>query len=122
MVSSDTPPICKIMDYGKFLYHQKKGRSRSPTTKLKEVKLTPVTDTHDLNVRLSRAREFLGKGHKVKVTVVMHGRHRKFQDQAQDKARLFFEALEDISQIDGKPQLSGKYLTMILSRRKTTGA
>lgn len=116
-VTFDDTPICRIMDYGKFLYQQKKkNKGRPSAPKLKEVKMTPVTDTHDFKVRVERARSFLEKGHKVKVTVVMHGRHRKFQDQAYTICDEFYEALSDFAQIDSKPQLSGKYLTMIVSR------
>lgn len=120
MVSHGNPPICKIMDYGKHLYQQKKkDKVKSSSPKLKEVKFTPVIDTHDFEIRVSKARQFLEKGHKVKVTVVMNGRHKKFTDHAQERAEEFYERLADIAQVDSKPQLSGKFLTMILAKQSS---
>lgn len=116
MVGTGPLPICKIMDYGKFVYQQKKRKTKAPVTKLKEIKLTPVTDRHDFEVRLNRARDFLNKGHKVKVTIVMKGRHRRYQDQGFDMCLAFHDELKDVSQIDGSPQMAGRYITMILSR------
>ena len=124
-VSPGEPPICKIMDFGKYQYEQKKksrqgdDSKKNAASKMKEVKMSPVIDTNDFNIRASKAREFLEKGHKVKVTVVMHGRHRKFSDQAYAKAEELFEAVSDIAQVDSKPSLAGKYLTMILSRKSS---
>lgn len=124
LVAPGNPPICKIMDYGKYRYEQKKKSKsnfqdsrKNAASKMKEVKMTPVIDTHDFEVRLSRGRKFLEKGHKVKVTVVMHGRHRKFSDQGFGVANQFFEELSDIAQVDSKPVQTGKYITMILSRK-----
>lgn len=124
MVAPGNPPVCKIMDYGKYLYEQKKklrdrDDSKKASTKMKEVKMTPVIDIHDFDIRVDRARKFLEKGHKVKVTVVMHGRHKKFSDQAFIKAEQLYGEVSDIAQIDSKPNLAGKYLTMILSRKSS---
>ena len=124
-IAPGNPPICKIMDYGKYLYEQKKkGRpgeesGKNAASKMKEIKLTTVIDTNDFDIRVSKARSFLEKGHKVKVTIVMHGRHRKFSDQAYDKAKLFAQNLSDVAQVDSQPNLAGKYLTMILSRKSS---
>lgn len=117
LVSSSNPPVCKMMDYGKFLYQQKKKSKKNTSTKLKEVKLTPVTDTHDFEVRLKRARDFLEKGHKVKVTMVFKGRHRFFKEQGADRCREFYTELEDIASMEGPIQSSGRFMNMILVRR-----
>lgn len=118
LVSPGDPPVCKIMDFGKFQYQQKKKeKTKISHSKLKEIRFTPVIDTRDFEIRIQKAREFLEKGHKVKVTIVMNGRHKKFEDHAYDRAEEFFNSLSDIAQVDSQPQLSGRFLQMILSRR-----
>ena len=117
MVNGGNPPVCKIMDYGKFLYQQKKKSKKSPSTKLKEIKLTPVTDVHDFEVRVRKARTFLEKGHKVKVTMVFKGRHRYFREQGSDKCKEFFNALSDIATVEGNIQSAGRFMFMTLARQ-----
>jgi len=117
VVNSGSVPICKIMDYGKFLYQQKKKGKKGASSKLKEVKLTPVTDVHDFQVRVKRARAFLEKGHRVKVTMVFKGRHRYFKDQGAEKCREFHAELADIASVEGPLQSAGRFMFMTLVKK-----
>lgn len=122
-VADGNPSVCKIMDHKKYLYEQKKkskgsdDSNKNAASKMKELKMTPVIDTNDFNIRVSKARDFLTKGHKVKVTVVMNGRHRRFSDQAFEKANQLIEQLSDVAHVDSQPVLAGKCLAVTLSKK-----
>ncbi len=110
------PPVCRIMDYGRYKYEQKKkaGKGRGHAASLKEVKLRPRTDQHDLDFKLKNARRFLMDGDKVKVTVMYRGRelvHRALGRQQLDKV---VEALGPIATVENPPRMEGRFLSMVL--------
>jgi translation initiation factor IF-3 len=111
------PPVCRIMDYGKFKYEEKKkkaaGKSKGSAS-LKEVKLRPGTDDHDMSFKLKNARRFLMDGDKVKVTVMFRGRemvHRQMGYKQLDRVR---ELLGELAAIENPPRMEGRFLSMIL--------
>ena len=113
------PPVCKIMDYGKFKYEEKKKASeakrKQTTVELKEVKLRPKTDDHDLNFKLRAARRFVEAGNKVKFVVRFRGREIAHPDRAQVQLLWLLEHLEDIANPDSRPSMEGRTMTMMVS-------
>ena len=110
------PPVCRIMDYGRYKYERKKkmGKSKGHTASLKEVKLRPRTDQHDLDFKLKNARRFLVDGDKVKVTVMYRGRemvHRSLGYQQLDRVK---ELLSSVASVENPPRMEGRFLSMIL--------
>jgi translation initiation factor IF-3 len=112
------PPVCRIMDYGRYKYEQKKkkgaSKGKSHAATLKEVKVRPRTDLHDLEFKLRNARRFLMDGDKVKVTLMFRGReivHKEFGRRQLNRVK---EMLEDIAQVENPPRLDGRFLSMIL--------
>jgi len=113
---NSNPPVCRIMDYGRYKYEQKKksGKSKGHAASLKEVKLRPRTDQHDLDFKLRNARRFLMEGDKVKVTVMFRGReivHTALGRQQLDKVR---EILGPLASVENPPRMEGRFLSMIL--------
>jgi translation initiation factor IF-3 len=114
------PPVCRIMDYGRYRYEQKKksGKSKGHATSLKEVKLRPRTDDHDLETKLKSARRFLIEGDKVKVTVMYRGRemvHREIGFQQMDRVK---KMLGNLATVELTPRMEGRFLFMILVPNK----
>jgi len=113
------PPVCKIIDYGKFRYQQTKKEKESKKSlhqvKIKEIKFKLNIDTHDLEFRLKRAREFLAKGNKVKLTCTFRGREMMYMDKGRVLANSFIEKLKDIATVDAPPQVMGRNMTVIIS-------
>jgi translation initiation factor IF-3 len=110
------PPVCRIMDYGRYKYERKKkmGKSKGHAASLKEVKLRPRTDQHDLDFKLKNVRRFLTDGDKVKVTVMYRGRemvHRQLGYQQLDHVR---ELLGEFATVENPPRMEGRVLSMIL--------
>ncbi|MEE8508319.1 MAG: translation initiation factor IF-3 [Myxococcota bacterium] len=110
------PPVCRIMDYGRYKYEQKKkaGKGKGHAAALKEVKLRPRTDEHDLAFKLRNARRFLMDGDKVKITVMYRGRemvHRRIGMEQLDRVR---EMLGDLATVENPPRMEGRFLFMIL--------
>lgn len=114
------PPVCRIMDYGKYKYEQKKkaaaakSKGKGRAAALKEVKMRPNTDDHDLDFKLKNARRFLIDGDKVKITVMFRGRemaHRKVGFAKLDRVK---EMLGDLVTVENPPQMNGRFLSMIL--------
>lgn len=113
---NSNPPVCRIMDYGRYKYEQKKksGKSKGHAASLKEVKLRPRTDQHDLDFKLRNARRFLMEGDKVKVTVMFRGReivHTALGRQQLDKVK---EMLGPLASVENPPRMEGRFLSMIL--------
>ena len=111
------PRTCKLMDFGKFRYQQtKKNRGqKKPVNKRKEVKLRPKVGDHDFNVKVERARRFLGKGHKVLVTMMFRGREMVHVDLGMDLLQRFAGELEDCSKIEKEPSREARNrMNMIL--------
>jgi len=110
------PPVCRIMDYGRYKYEQKKktkGKQGHAAT-LKEVKLRPGTDMHDLEFKLNNARRFLMEGDKVKVTVMFRGREMVHRDRGRDQLETVIKLLGGIAKVENPPRMEGRFLSMIL--------
>jgi len=110
------PPVCRIMDYGRYKYEQKKktGKGKGHAASLKEVKLRPRTDDHDLDFKLKNARRFLMDGDKVKFTVMYRGRemvHREIGRRQLDRVQ---ELLGSLATVENPPRMEGRFLSMIL--------
>ena len=116
------PPVCKIVDYGKYRYEQsrkeKQARKNQKTVEIKEVRLSPNIDTNDLNTKISAARKFLTKGNKVKVTLRFRGREMAHVQTSRHILDDFAEALSDIATIEKAPKMEGRSMTMMLSEKK----
>ena len=114
------PPVCKILDYGKFKYEQKKklkGKGRPASSIVKEVRVRPKIDTHDLEIKIRKAREFLEEGHKVQATCLFRGREMAYQELGKLVLDKFAEALEEIAKVEGFPRMEGRRMHMKLTRR-----
>lgn len=116
------PPVCKIMDYQKFLYQQKKKareqKAKQTKVTVKEVRFGPQTDDHDYNFKLRHAIGFLEDGNKVKAYVFFRGRSIVFKDQGELLLLRFASDLEDYAKVDQMPKLEGKRMTMMFSPKK----
>jgi len=117
------PPVCRIMDYGKWQYQQKRRlreshkKSQHHVATLKEIRLRPETDTHDLDIKIKHARQFLEKGHKVQFTVFFRGRQMLHKDHGYNVLRRIAEALEDLAKIERPAMMSGRRMTLLLVTR-----
>lgn len=113
------PPVCKIIDYGKFKYEQKKkaqeARKHQAVVVVKEVKLRPKTDSHDFDFKANNARRFLEEGHKVKATVVFRGREMTHQDIGLEHLNRLAERLQDIGIIEQTPRMEGRTMSMYVA-------
>lgn len=113
------PPVCKIIDYGKFRYQQTKKEKESKKSqhqaKLKEIKMKPNIDEHDFMVKVKRARDFILKGDKVRVTCVFRGREILHSDLGQKIIAKFCLLLEDVSGKEHEPKMLGKSLSLVLA-------
>jgi len=114
------PPVCRIMDYGKFKYAQKKkergGTSKSHST-LKELRVRPAIDPHDLSYRLVQGRRFLEQGHKVQVVCIFRGRQMAHPEMGRQVMATVAEQLADISKVEAQPRMAGNRMTMMLARK-----
>ena len=116
------PPVCKIMDYGKFVYEKKKkekeAKKKQHTVKVKELRFRPHTDDHDYEFKLGHARKFLEEGNKVKATVQFRGRDIIYSNRGEVLLRKFAADLDDISKIESQPSLEGKRMNIIIAPEK----
>lgn len=116
------PPVCRIIDYKKFLYEQKKKQKeiKAKTAKVvvKEIRLGPNTDDHDFNFKLKHAMKFLEDGAKVKVDVFFRGRAIIYKDKGEIILLKFAQALEEIGKVERLPKLEGKRMIMIITPKK----
>ena len=112
------PPVCKIMDMGKYKYDlQKKAnqaKKKQKTVSLKEIKLRPGTETHDYNFKIKNAKKFINKGDKVKFTVKFKGREMQHTDLGKDLMNKIIEETKDIAKIESKPKFEGRQMVMII--------
>ncbi|MEE2975058.1 MAG: translation initiation factor IF-3 [Thermodesulfobacteriota bacterium] len=115
------PPVCKIMDYGKFRYDQKKQTSlrKTKTQALKEIKFRPNIGENDFNVKINRLKEFLTDGHKVKVRLWFKGREIVHKNLGQQLVDKIIEHSAEFGELDNDPKFEGKNLTMIVLPKKT---
>ncbi len=114
------PPVCRIMDYGKFKYVQSKreqeARKKQTVIQVKEIKVRPKTDEHDLNVKIRHIRRFLEEGDKVKVTVRFRGRELSYASQSGfEVLKHVVEAVADLSKVESPPKMEGKTMMSILA-------
>jgi translation initiation factor IF-3 len=120
------PPVCKIMDYGKFLFEktkkEKESRKKRTTVELKEIKFSCRIDKHDFETKLNHAKRFLGDGNKVKITIVFSGREMNHTDRGYDLMANIKEALVDIGGADKAPSLDGRFMTLVISPKKSDDA
>lgn len=116
------PPVCKIMDYKKFLYNQKKKqkelKSKQVKVVIKEIRFGPNTEEHDFNFKLEHAKKFLNEGAKVKVYVFFRGRTIVFKDRGEILLLRFAQELADYGTLELMPKLEGKKMTIMLNPKK----
>ena len=116
------PPVCRVMDFGKFQYTQKKkaqeSKRKSSAVVVKEVKVRSRTDQHDVGFKVGHIRRFLEKGHRVKVSVFFRGREITHQELGAEMLTRVFDDVKDIAQIDVKPRLDGRHLSMLVSPKR----
>jgi translation initiation factor IF-3 len=114
-----SPPVCKIMNYGKHLYEQQKkkqdSKKRQKITEVKEIQLRPVIDKHDLDVKMKAAEKFLGHGDKVKFVMRFRGREISHQNVGLEILDGIIETLSSIAKVEAPPKLEGKQYIMIIS-------
>lgn len=117
-----SPPVCRIMNYGKFKFQQSKklhqAKKSQTTVQLKEIRLRPKTDSHDLQVKLRHMRRFLEQSHKVKVTVLFRGREIVYATLGKETLESIARDLGDIGVVDQHPRLEGRRMIMIMSPKK----
>ncbi|MBW1687005.1 MAG: translation initiation factor IF-3 [Deltaproteobacteria bacterium] len=111
-----TPPVCRIMDYGRYKYEQKKkaGKGKGHAASLKEIKLRPRTDDHDLATKLKKVRRFLMEGDKVKVTVMYRGREMVHRQLGRKQLDRVTGMLGPVATVENPPRMEGRFLSMIL--------
>ncbi|MEY3059190.1 MAG: hypothetical protein RL000_542 [Bacteroidota bacterium] len=113
------PPVCKIIDYNKFLYDKKRKekemKAKSKSAELKEIRFTPGTDDHDFDFKARHAENFLKEGNKVKAYVQFKGRAIMFKERGELVLLKFAERLADIGQVEGLPKLEGKRMLMVIA-------
>lgn len=116
-----TPPVCRIMDYGKHKYERSKkakdAKKKTAVVHVKEIKMRPKTDEHDYNFKLRHIQEFLGKGHKIKVSLMFRGREMSHLDLGRKMMERLTKDLEGQVIIEQAPKLEGKNMTMLVSPR-----
>ena len=113
------PPVCKILDYGKYKYEEQKkaaeARKKQKTVDVKEVKIRPGIEEHDYQVKMRNARKFLTNGDKVKVTMRFRGREMAHQHIGMDLLKRMIEELADVGKVDLEPKMEGRQIIMVLS-------
>ena len=116
------PPVCKVMDYGKFKYEEKKkqaeARKRQSQIELKEIKLRPKTDEHDIAFKVKHVRRFLEEGNKVKLTVRFRGREITHPETAKKQIDGIIAAVEDVCIVETPPRMEGRTMTAIVTPKK----
>jgi translation initiation factor IF-3 len=124
LTDKSDPPVCKIMDYGKYKFEQEKkareARKKQHTAEVKEVKMRYNIGEHDYNVRLRSAQHFVADGDKVKATVMFRGREIQHTDLAEGLLLRLAKDLESVAELQQEPRKEGRNMTMILSPKKLT--
>jgi len=119
------PPVCKLLDYGKYRYEQMKKeklqRKHQQQTQVKEIRLHPNTDDHDFEYKARHARRFLEEGNKVKATVIFKGREITYKDQGEEILQRLLEKVEDVTKVEQKPKMEGRSMIMMLAPEKKKG-
>ena len=116
------PPVCRIMDYGKHLYEQKRkvklSQKKQHTVVLKEIRLRPKIDDHDRDIKIDRAAKFLDKGHKVQFTMLFRGREMMHVDRGREIMDEVTEILAEKGKVERRPQMLGRRMTMVVVPEK----
>ena len=119
IASNGNPPVCKILNYGKYIYDKEKqkklNKKKQHIVSVKEIRLRPNTDKHDLIIKINKAQKFLLKGDKLKVTIMFRGREFTRQEAGYNLLMQIKDILEEISIVDKEPNLQGRRLSLILS-------
>ncbi|MDQ1277509.1 MAG: translation initiation factor [Thermodesulfobacteriota bacterium] len=117
-----TPPVCRIMDYGKFRYQQSKkiqdARKSQTTIQIKEIRLRPKTEEHDLEVKVRHIKKFLQQNDKVKITMMFRGREISYADLGKKVMEKLRDALLDVGVIEMQPRLEGRSMIMVIVPKK----
>jgi translation initiation factor IF-3 len=113
------PPVCKIMDYGRYKYEQTKkqheAKKKQSTFQIKEIKVRPKTGEHDLQVKISHIKKFIGKKDKVKVSVIFRGREITLSELGRAVLQKILDETEDIATVEQEPKFEGRILVMVLA-------
>jgi len=113
-----SPPVCKIIDFGKFRYEQQKRekiqRKNQAVSVLKEIRFHPNTDVHDFEFKTKHAINFLEEGNKVKATVIFKGREMAYVEQGEELLKRFIEKVKDVSKVEMEPKLEGRNMSLIM--------
>ena len=116
------PPVCKIIDYGKYKYElarkEKEAKKKQKTVEVKEVRLSPNIDTNDLNTKMNNAKKFITKGNKVKVTLRFRGREMAHMQQSKHILDDFAKLLEDVAVVEKPAKLEGRSMSMVLTEKR----
>lgn len=116
------PPVCKIVDYGKYRYElarkDKESRKKQKTVELKEIRMSPNIEANDLNTKMNAARKFLSKGDKVKITLRFRGREMAHMQSSKHILDDFAEQLADIAVVEKAPKLEGRSISLVLAEKK----
>jgi translation initiation factor IF-3 len=118
-VPNAEPPVCKVIDYGKFRFEEQKKQSaakkKQHTTSLKEITLRPGTEEHDYQVKLKKIRQFIEKGDKVKVTIRFRGRELANQGLGMSQLKRIIDDMSETAKVDNNPRMEGRQMNMLLS-------
>lgn len=124
MAPQAVPPVCRIMDYGKFRFErdkkEKEARKKQQTVEVKEIQLSARIDTHDFDTKVNHAHRFLSAGNKVKVILKFRGREMSHQELGREMLARFEEACKDVGTVDKKPALEGRFMSMMVNPLKPT--
>ena len=116
------PPVCKIVDYGKFRYEQarreKEAKKKQKVIEVKELRLSPNIDTNDLNTKVNNAKKFIGKGNKVKVTLRFRGREMAHVQSSKHILDDFAALLEDVAVVEKPAKMEGRSMSMVLTEKR----
>lgn len=117
------PPVVRIMDYGKYKYEQarkaRESKKKQHQVKVKEIKLRPKIEEHDINFKAGHARRFLGEGNKVKLTMRFRGREMTHTELGQEVLEQFFDMISDVGQVEEEPRMEGRNMTMVLAPKRS---
>ena len=116
------PPVCKILDFGKYKYEMQKRKAEAKknqkVVEIKELKLRPMIDTHDYEVKIKQAKKFLKEGNKVKFTMRFKGREMNTSNLGQDVLHRILDDLEGLYKLDSEPKMEGRQMTMVIAPEK----
>ncbi len=122
IAASADPPVCKILDYGKYKYEQQKkaaeARKKQKTIDVKEIKIRPAIEDHDYSVKLKNARRFLEDGDKVKVSMRFRGREMAHQELGMEVLEKFRDDLLDLGKVESQPKMEGRQIIMVIAPEK----